>query len=132
MILSTTSLPLLCGEETNTVPSRPPYSQSISGCTLGSPPGPRALLTGMKTSTFAHSYPTLGPSGRARDVTAYVPLIFPKFHCSDSSISCCSFSALKQDCISGLYNSICSYSAWQLSKCYHLYCLISALNLNLL
>ena len=75
---------------------------------------------------LCYSFPNLGPSGKARDITAYVPLIFPKFHCSDSSISCCSFSALKQDCISGLYNSICLHSAWQLSKCYHLYCLISA------
>lgn len=132
MILSTTSLPLPCGEEMNPVPSRPPYSQSSSGCTLGSPPGPSALLTGIKTSTFAHSSPTLGPSGRARDITAYVPLIFPKFHCSDSSISCCSFSALQQACISGLYISICLYRAWQLSKCNHLYSLISALNSNLL
>lgn len=126
MILSRTSLSLPCVEELNPVPSKLPYSQSSSGCTLGSSPGPSALLTGIKTNTFAHSSPALGPSGRARDIIAYVSHIFPKFHCFDSSIPCCSFSALKQDCISGLHNSICLYSAWQLSKYYHLYCLISS------
>ena len=66
--------------------SRPPYSQSFSGCTLGSPPGTWALLTGIGTRTFLHGSPALGLSRGARDITAHM---FPKFHCSDNSISCC-------------------------------------------
>lgn len=130
MLLTPSSLP--CGREMNPGPFRPPYSQGSSLCSLGSP-GPRALLTSMEIRTPAHSSPNLGPYGRARDITAYIHLFFPKFHCSDSSISCCSsFSSKIRLHFWHVYNSIHLYSAWKCSKYYHLYCLTSVLNLNLL
>lgn len=105
-MFSTASRSLPCGGEVNLVPSRPPDWQSISDCTLGSPPGPRVLLTGTETGTLAHSSPALGSSGRARAITADIPLFLPKFPCSDNSCLLTSF-ALKQDCIA----SICLCSA---------------------
>lgn len=63
-------------------------------------------------------------------------LPFPRFHSSDTSISCHSSLALKQACVCGLDNSTCLCSVQQFSKCFHVRCLIfalkSALNLSLL